>query len=254
MDFIAGDDGVINHYMKLGIKGVRLDVVDELNDDFVKRINTQVKKCDKDAITIGEVWEDASNKVAYGVRKHYFDGNELDSVMNYPLKNAIVDFLSHGRLEHLVITIREELNNMPKKVLDSLMNLMGSHDVPRIISIFSLVDFNTLSKKEMSQIVMTKSEYFKCRALVKMAYMIVYTLPGVPSLYYGDEIGMEGGKDPFCRRMMKWNEDSQDMGLLSFFKKLGKIREDLYKTSVLVNGTYQEEYFGNNNFSNKREC
>ena len=250
VDFITGDDGVISHYMKMGIKGVRLDVVDELDDEFVKKINHQVKKCDKDAITIGEVWEDATNKVAYGVRKSYFDGSELDSVMNYPLKNAIVDFLSHNRLERLVITLREELNNYPEKVLNSLMNVLGTHDTPRIISIFSGVNFNALTKKEMEEISMTKTEYYKCRDLVKMAYMMTYTLPGIPSLYYGDELGMEGGKDPFCRRPMAW--ETGDMELLNYFKRLGKMRNNLEFYDVLSNGKYREERFENNVFIYQR--
>ena len=246
VDFITGRDGVISHYMDMGIKGIRLDVVDELNDEFVRKINNAIKQKDENAITLGEVWEDASNKISYGVRKNYFDGTELDAVMNYPLRLAIIDYLAHNKLDNLVYFMREEINNFPSHVLNSMMNLLSSHDMPRINSAFSLVNFNNLTKKEASEIMMTKSEYYKCRNMVEMAYIMAYTLPGIPSLYYGDEIGMEGGKDPFCRRMMKWNEDSQDMGLLSFFKKLGKIREDLYKTSVLVDGIYQEEYFGNN--------
>lgn len=246
VDFITGDDGVISHYMKMGIKGVRLDVVDELNDEFVRKINSAIKKCDKDAITIGEVWEDASSKVSYGVRKQYFDGTELDSVMNYPLKNAIIDFLSHNRLERLVYFLREEVNNFPKKVLDCLMNVLSTHDAPRLLSVFSGVDFNTLTKHEMSQITMSKSEYFKTRSLLKMAYMMTYTLPGIPSLYYGDEIGMEGGKDPFCRRPMNW--DNGDQELLAYFKSLGAMRQDLLPLEVLKDGIYEEELFKNNVF------
>ena len=246
VDFITGCDGVISHYMKMGIKGVRLDVVDELNDNFVRKINSAIKQNDPNAITIGEVWEDASSKVSYGVRKSYFDGSELDSVMNYPLKNAIIDFLSHSRLEHLVYFLREELNNFPKKVLDSLMNVLSTHDAPRLISVFSGVDFNTLTKHEMSQISMTRSEYFKTRSLLKMAYMMTYTLPGIPSLYYGDEIGMEGGKDPFCRKPMDW--DNGDKELLSYFKMLGEMRKELLPLEVFTSGIYEEELFKGNVF------
>ena len=244
VDFITGKNGVIDHYMKLGIKGVRLDVVDELNDEFTRKINSRIKDCDKDAITIGEVWEDASSKVAYGVRKQYFDGSELDSVMNYPLKNAIVDFLSHNRLERLVLWMREEVNNFPKHVINNLMNVLSTHDTPRLISVFSGVNFNALSKHDMASIFMTKTEYFKARAQLMMAYLMTYTLPGNPSLYYGDEIGMEGGKDPFCRRPMAW--DNGDTELLSYFKKLGNMRSYLLPYRILVDGTYQEERYDNN--------
>ena len=251
VDFITGDDGVINHYMKMGIKGIRLDVVDELNDNFVRRINSVIKKCDKDAITIGEVWEDASSKIAYGKRKQYFDGSELDSVMNYPLKNAIIDFLGHDNLEHLVIYMREEVNNYSPKVLNSMMNVLSTHDLPRLISVFSGVDFNSLSKRESSMVSMTTTEYFKARQLLKMAYMISYTMPGVPSLYYGDELGMEGGKDPFCRRMMKW--DDGDYELCNYFKKLGKMRSRKDTCDVFKKGEYNEISHCNNVFIYERK-
>ena len=244
VDFITGSSGVINHYMEMGIKGIRLDVVDELNDNFVRSINKAIKRCDKDAITIGEVWEDASSKVAYGVRKQYFDGSELDSIMNYPLKKAIIDFLSHNRIETIVYYMREEVNNFSSKVINSLMNVLSTHDTPRLISVFSGVDFNALSKKEMSEVVMTKSEYFKTRQLLKMAYMITYTMPGVPSLYYGDELGMEGGKDPFCRKMMAW--ENGDYELLSYFKKLGAMRNHPEAFDIFSTGAYSEESFKDN--------
>ena len=246
VDFVTSDDGVINHYMQMNIKGFRLDVVDELNDEFVKKINSAIKKCDKNAITIGEVWEDATNKISYGVRRSYFDGSELDAVMNYPLKEAIIDYLSHNNLERLVYFLREEINNYPAKVLNNLMNLLSTHDIPRLISVFSGVDFNTLTRKEASQITMTKSEYYKARTLVKMAYMMTYTLPGIPSLYYGDEIGMEGGRDPFCRKPMNW--DSGDYELQSYFVMLGNMRKELLPLGVFVDGEYEEELFKGNVF------
>ena len=82
IDFITGKDGVIEYYTKLGIGGWRLDVVDELPDFFVEKIRSSAKTINKDAVIIGEVWEDASNKIAYGKRRKYFQGKELDSVMN----------------------------------------------------------------------------------------------------------------------------------------------------------------------------
>ncbi len=249
VDFISGDKGVISHYMDMGIKGLRLDVVDELDSDFVRKINARIKNKDNNAITIGEVWEDATSKISYGKRRTYFDGYELDSVMNYPLRRAIIDYLLHGRLEHLVYLLREEVNNYSPNVLNNLMNLLSSHDVPRINSALSGVNFDSLSKSEMKNIEMTKSEYYKARSLVRMAYLMVYTLPGIPSLYYGDEVGMEGGRDPFNRRFMKWNPDQDpDLDLLSYFKSLGEMRNNLLPLEVLVSGNYKEEYFKDNVF------
>lgn len=246
VDYITGPNGVISKYMRLGVKGIRLDVVDELNSEFVEKINKRIKEEDNNAITIGEVWEDATNKVAYDERKTYFNGKELDSVMNYPVKNAIIDYLNNHHLEHLVYRLRDQINNYPNKVLNSLMNILSTHDTERIISILSQVNFNSMSKKEVAKFRLSSSEYYNARSKVKLAYTMLYTLPGIPSLYYGDEIGMEGGKDPFCRAPMNW--DNGDSELLDYFIKLGRIRKDLENTKIFSNGEYQEELFNNDVF------
>lgn len=152
VEFITGKDGVIERYTKLGIEGWRLDVVDELPDFFVEKIRDAIKRNNSNGIIIGEVWEDATNKIAYDTRKQYFLGKQLDSVMNYPLKNAIIDFVKNGNVETLSYVIKEQIDHYPKSVLDALMNVLSTHDTFRIISALSNVDVSNLTKLQMSKV------------------------------------------------------------------------------------------------------
>ncbi len=224
IDFITGENGVIEHYTKLGIKGWRLDVVDELPDFFVKKIRNAVKKIDNNAIVIGEVWEDASNKIAYNQRREYFLGEELDSVMNYPLKNAIINYVKTNDEEQLKNVINEQIDHYPSFVLNSLMNMLATHDTFRLISALSSIDTTNLNKRQMSYLTLDELEYSTAKQRVKIASLLQYTLFGVPSLYYGDEIGMQGFVDPLNRGCMDWN--GGDKELLEWFTMLGKIRSE----------------------------
>jgi len=248
MNFITADKGVIDKWIKLGASGFRLDVVDELNTRFVDKINRQVKKNDSSNILIGEVWEDASNKIAYGTRRTYFNGEQLDSVMNYPLKNAIICFINHNNIQELKNTINSMINNLPNHVLNCMMNLLSTHDTARIISVFSNVNFYNLSRREQAEYKMSKEVYYAARTKLKLASALLYTLPGVPCVFYGDECGLEGYKDPFCRHTMPW--DSYDEQINNWYKKLGNVR----KNDVFIDGKYSEiETFNNNVFAFKRE-
>ncbi len=238
---------VIKKWIDMGIKGFRLDVVDELNETFLCDIVKSIKEKDKTNIVIGEVWEDASNKVAYDTRKHYFQGNELDSVMNYPLKNAIIDYLKNGNGLHLINTIRHLINNYPKCVLDSLMNILSTHDTARILTEFSDINYYTLSLEERANYHLDKAEYYNARSKLKMATILIYTLPGVPCIYYGDETGLEGYKDPFCRRTIPWDNLNKD--IINWYAKLGKIRND----KVYVEGIYEELFYDNGVFAFSRK-
>lgn len=222
IDFITGENGVIDYYTRLGISGWRLDVVDELPGFFVKKIRNAVKKANKDAILIGEVWEDASNKLSYGVRREYFLGEELDSVMNYPLKNAILNYVNTCSTEQLSFVIKEQLDHYPQIVLNSLMNILSTHDTCRLLSVLSNKDITGLTKSEQAKIKLTNDELSSAKIKVKIASLLQYTLYGVPSIYYGDEIGMQGFTDPLNRCCMDW--DNGDTELLEYYKNLGKIR------------------------------
>lgn len=237
IDYICGEDGVIEHYTKLGIGGWRLDVVDELPAHFVRRIRKAVKKINKDAIVIGEVWEDASNKIAYGKRREYFLGGELDSVMNYPLKNAIISFVKNGDARALSNTVKQLTDHYPKKVLNCLMNLLSTHDTFRLLSNLSSVNVDGYSKEKMENVKISNKEWEMVILRLKFATLLQFTLPGVPSIYYGDEIGMQGYKDPLNRRFFEWDNISYE--ILSWYKKISQLR---CEKEVFSNGEYKEVY------------
>ncbi len=235
--FILGENGVIRHWLRHGIGGYRLDVADELPDFFLKSVRETVKAENPDAVIIGEVWEDASNKISYDVRRQYLQGFELDSVMNYPLKDAIINFVQTGMTYLLRETIAMLVDNYPKQTLDSLMNILGSHDTPRILTVFGGTECS--DKEEMARLRMDDETLKKAKTMLKTAAVLQFTLPGVPCIYYGDEAGMEGYRDPFCRKCFPWDEIDAD--LHDFYAKLGKIRTEELKR-VFAEGEYSEVY------------
>ena len=218
--YISGGNGVISYYMGLGVDGFRLDVVDELTSNFVKSIRKAVKSVNSEGIVLGEVWEDATNKIAYDEKKEYFLGKELDSVMNYPLKDAIINYVLYKDSKLLSKVIKTQINNYPKKSLDILMNLLGTHDTARILTVLTGVDTN-ISRFEAVNRKVDEKLLNIARERLKKAVVLLYTLYGLPTIYYGDERGMEGFKDPFNRKCIDWNKNSS---LISFYKKLGEIR------------------------------
>ena len=223
-NFIFGKGGVLKKWLGFGIGGYRLDVADELPDFFLKKLRKSVKEEDKNAIIIGEVWEDASNKIAYSTRREYLQGYELDSVMNYPLKDAIISYIQTGRAMELLHCIRVLINHYPKETLDCLMNILGTHDTVRILTV--LGGIYCRNKEEMAQDWAYLNENARQNAIekLKMAAVLQFTMPGVPCIYYGDENGMEGHIDPFCRRCFDWEHLNEN--LIDFYKNLGKIREE----------------------------
>ncbi len=220
---ITDEDSVIAHWLKAGCDGFRLDVADELPDEFLKLLYDRVKQINPNALVLGEVWEDASNKVAYDRRRKYFVDAELDSVMNYPFRTAILQFLrgaDDGRgLKNTVMTIAE---NYPPEVFLSNMNLLGTHDTPRILT--ALVDDFEGSREAQASRRLSRNQFEVARERLLMATFLQYTLPGSPSLYYGDEAGMEGHKDPFNRRTYPWGREN--MEFLQHFRRLGQLRKD----------------------------
>lgn len=235
-EMISGEDGIIDKWTKLGVKGWRLDVVDELREDFVEDIRRAVKRNGEDNLLIGEVWEDASNKIAYSYRRRYFQGGELDGVMNYPFKEAVLAYAMGGSatdFENIVMTIVE---NYPKQSLDVTMNLIDSHDTARALSVLSGVDMSCTDKEYRKNFRLSKEGYDFAKRRLKLAAALQFMLPGVPSIFYGDEQGMEGYEDPLCRRTLDW--DNIDKELIEHYMNLGKIRSK-YKSQVCGN-TYFE--------------
>ncbi len=224
LDFIIENkDSVIAKWMDCGISGWRLDVADELPDAFLAALRRRVREIDDDAIVIGEVWEDASNKVAYSVRRPYFTENELDGVMNYPLKDGILAFLNGGISGvDLGRNLEILLDHYPKKSQRCLMNLIGTHDTPRALTVLGCPQHLYADKTFKAQFSMSEKERAKAVEKLKVAACLQYIFPGSPSLYYGDEVGMEGYEDPLNRRCYPWGKEDRD--LLAFYQTLGKIK------------------------------
>jgi len=219
---ITGEDSVIAHWLKAGCDGFRLDVADELPNEFLVLLKKRMRKIKPDSLLMGEVWEDASNKYAYGQLRRYFVDGELDSIMNYPFRTAILQFLrGHDQGYNLKNTVMTIAENYPPQVLLSNMNLLSSHDSPRILT--ALVDDFDGSRAEKAKRHLSAQEYDIAVQRFKMAAFLQYTLPGSPSLYYADEAGMEGHNDPFNRRTYPWGRE--DPALLTFFRLLGQLRK-----------------------------
>lgn len=215
------ETGVINYWQNLGIKGWRLDVVDELPDIFVDKIRETAKRKDEDCFILGEVWEDASNKHSYGYRRKYLLGEQLDSVMNYPWKNAIIEFMYTNNATKFKNQIGEIINNYPIPSLDCLMNILSTHDTERIITNLG-VDIASIPYEDRKYYTLTKEQYKKSVNKLKLAAFLQFTLPGVPSIYYGDEIGMQGFSDPFNRLCFDLNK--ADENLMQYYIQLSEFR------------------------------
>ena len=237
-NFIFGEKGVLKKWLQFGIGGYRLDVADELPDFFLKNLRKSVKESNADAIIIGEVWEDAANKIAYSKRREYLHGYELDSVMNYPLKDAIIGYIQSGDASKLSATVRLLIDHYPKQTVDCLMNILGTHDTARILTV--LGGIYCQNKEEMASKRAYLSSEAKKKAIeqLKIAAVLQYTLPGVPCVYYGDENGAEGHIDPFCRQCFDWEHLNTD--LISFYELLGKIREQF--RMIFKDGDFKEIY------------
>ncbi len=224
-EFICGDEGVLHYWLGLGAAGFRLDVADELPDQFLNNLRKSVKSFDKDKIVIGEVWEDASNKESYGVKRRYLLGDQLDSVMNYPFREAIISFIKGGNVTDFINSIMTILENYPKPTIDVLMNFVSTHDIERAINRLGGENCDNKSKDWMAERYLTPEQYSKGKALLKAAMALQFFLPGVPSIYYGDEAGLQGYKDPFNRRCYPWGNEDQD--LIAYVSELSRIRRSI---------------------------
>jgi glycosidase len=223
--YFTGKGGVCEKYVNMGIGGWRLDVADELSDEFLDELRETVKGASgDDAIIIGEVWENAAEKISYSRRRRYLRGAQLDSVMNYPLRNGILALLTDGDASLLCDVLKSIYSSYPKCVCDSLMNVLGTHDTERIITMLGDAgrDLAGISNREFSTMRLDSKSKERAIVLLKLASVIQYTVYGVPSVFYGDEAGIEGYSDPFCRKTYPWGRENKE--LLAHYRKLGQIR------------------------------
>lgn len=221
-EFINGKNGVIRKWLRAGASGWRLDVADELPDCFIDNIRAAIKSPKSDALLLGEVWEDATTKHSYGSRRRYLNGRQLDSVMNYPFANAVLDFSRNGIAENFENTIMSICENYPKQALDVMMNHMGTHDTERAITKIAGESCEYRDREWQSRKALSGEEYKKGVKLLKLAAAVLYMLPGVPCVYYGDEAGLQGYKDPFNRGCYPWGNENEE--LISYYTRLGSIR------------------------------
>lgn len=221
---IEGEDSVIKHWLNAGASGWRLDVADELPDEFIAKLNSSARSVKDDAVVVGEVWEDASNKISYDVRRKYFQGGELDSVMNYPLRDGILAFLTGASAEDFMEKMECLRENYPKAIFNNLMNIISTHDTPRALTLFgSDADDWNQNRDFRANKWLTGDELNKAKRKLFMAAVIQFTFAGSPTIYYGDEAGQQGYEDPFNRRTYPWgNEDNE---ILQFYKKLSLVRK-----------------------------
>ncbi len=224
LNFIFGKEGVLKYWLSKGIAGFRLDVADELPDEFLEKLRVCVKEEGDNNLIIGEVWEDASNKISFGKRRKYLLGNGLDSVMNYPFRNAILNFVKFKNPNEFSEEIMSIYENYPKPALDTTLNSLSTHDTVRAITFIGSKNPYLESRQEQSETFLSEDEYENAKQMLILAYALLFTLPGIPCVYYGDEIGMQGYKDPFNRMFFAW--DNMDQDILNSIKTLSKIRAE----------------------------
>lgn len=223
-DFIIrGQDSVVRHWLRAGASGWRLDVADELPDDFIGEIRTAMEETAPDSFLLGEVWEDATTKIAYSVRRRYLLGQELHGVMNYPFRTALIAYLLGGDADEFRETLESLRENYPPHAFYSLMNFLSTHDTPRILTVLG-ADRVPDSKEERAVFRLSPAERQLGLQRVRLAALVLFTFPGAPTVYYGDEAGMEGWEDPFNRAGYPWGQENSELKF--FFSDLAHLRRE----------------------------
>lgn len=220
--FIIRDhDSVVRHWLRQGASGWRLDVADELPDNFIAEIRDAMEQENPDSFLLGEVWEDGSNKVAYSQRRRYLLGSETHGLMNYPFRTAALDWLRGGDASCFRDTMETIREHYPRPAFYSALNILGTHDTPRILTLLG-AEHVPDTKDARAAYRLSPEERQKGEARLRVGEMLLYCFPGSPTVYYGDEAGMEGFEDPLNRKTYPWSR--QDRALLDFFCSLGQLR------------------------------
>ena len=230
---ITDEDSVLAHWLRLGADGYRLDVADELPDEFIKLLRNRIKELNPDALLLGEVWEDATTKFGFDHRRTYLLGKGLDSVMNYPFKNSVLDFVKGKPAQQAANEILSICEHYPAPAINTALNFLSTHDTERALTVIADEPANGRGREWQSGRSVTGEAYEEGMLRLRMAYAIIYTLPGVPCLYYGDEIGMQGYRDPFNRAFFCW--DSHEERLRPVLAQLAQLRHscEAFRTGEL---------------------
>ena len=222
MEYVNGEDGIVARWLREGASGWRLDVADELPDGFLDALRSRTKATDPDALVLGEVWEDATTKESYGHRRRYLLGRQLDSVMNYPFRDAILGFLLGGSSADFIHMVWDVVENYPPQTLRLLMNHIGTHDTERALTVLGgEPSYGRGRPWQAAQMLSDKQRAVGLRRL-QLASLLQFALPGVPCIYYGDEAGLEGYRDPFNRGTYPWGYE--DANLIDWYRSLGACR------------------------------
>ncbi|MBD5162294.1 MAG: glycoside hydrolase family 13 protein [Oscillibacter sp.] len=224
MDYIIrGKDSIIRRWLRSGADAWRLDVADELPDDFIAQIRTAMMEEKPDSFLLGEVWEDGSNKIAYDQRRQYLLGRETHGLMNYPFRVAALAYLLGGPAEDFTEAMETIRENYPRPAFYSAMNLLGTHDTPRVLTLLGTGPSEPpMDRTARAEYRMTAEERERGLQLLRAAAVLLFAFPGSPMVYYGDEAGMEGFEDPFNRGTFPWGHE--DQALQKHFALLGKLR------------------------------
>ena len=220
---ITGQDSVVRRWLRCGADGWRLDVADELPDDFIAAIRTAIREEKPDGYLLGEVWEDGSNKIAYSRRRRYLLGRETHGLMNYPFRTALLAWLGGGDAADFRRAMENIRENYPPAAFFGAMNFLGTHDTARILTLLG-AERTPEQKTERAAYRLSPQELDRGRRKLRLAGMLLYCFPGSPTLYYGDEAGMQGFEDPLNRRTYPWG--GEDTALLDFFRQLGRLRAE----------------------------
>ena len=223
---IRGERSIVRRWLQAGADGWRLDVADELPDDFIRELHQAVRAADPNAVVIGEVWEDGSTKIAYGVRRRHILGGHCDGLMNYPFRNSLISFLlgaDAACFRDAMETLRE---NYPPFAFASAMNFLGTHDTPRILTLLGVgSDCRENTKAWRANFRLDAGQRALALARLRLGALVLFAFPGAPTIYYGDEAGMEGFEDPFNRRTFPWG--AEDKALTAWYAALGQARKSL---------------------------
>ena len=213
LDYIInGKESIIRKWIELGASGWKLNVTDELPDEFIELIKNKINESSEEGVLLGDVWEDASNKISYSKRRKYLLGKEIDSVTNYPLRESLINFIKgyikSNKFKKKIMSLYE---NYPMEAFYANINISSTNDTERILTVLNgNID------------------------LLKLLIVMQIILPGVPSIYYGDEVGLTGGKEPDNRKSYPWGKEKEE--IITFYRKIISIRN---KENAIKKGDFK---------------
>ncbi|OHD14717.1 MAG: hypothetical protein A2Z96_02860 [Spirochaetes bacterium GWB1_48_6] len=208
-------DSVTKHWINKGISGWRMDVAPWVSHRFWKEWRKAVKSTNPDTLTVAEVWFDSS---------HFLYGDEFDTTMNYIFRAAALNLGKGGNTEETRQSFELIQENYPKPVFYRMMNLTSTHDVPRTLWELGYKNYGD-------------KNYDQIRPRFLQTVALQFTMPGMPTIYYGDEVGMTGGADPMNRGPLPWKDEGGDYGDFSLhedYKRLSALRKTY--GSILAEG------------------